>query len=536
MSKYFNLLLLHRLTDIHPRSWVCLGGNKINELVYDLEQAILNEKNITRESLSHVIADKLSCHFVVIKRLLQGKTKFYPIPVLLELANLTKDGKRILNEIRRNMEYLKVNSASSKPIKAPKRLSVDLCKIIGAFMADGSLSNQVIVSSKSNEQLNFIQAKLRKRKIKYSIGYSKSRKEFYISMMTNYQNFQKIEELICYFKEKKFNIQTHYNIELTDEHKDSVEAFISWIKNMFNISPNNFYKKDNAWRCIFSNKILARYLISYFNIRPGSKVDIAFEPGIIKNSNIKFRHAFALGVLTFDGSSTIAGNISFEAKSKNLFNSISNILTKSNVKFGTRVTKETYGITTYKNNDSLKLNELFEKNTVKWLRFKESYTEVEESDFESRYKKFAQNKITFSALIRILNQVKTCDVNFLTKCFSCNHSSIVHYLNVLKNNGKIRISSNLTNFNFEFVSPTTTIYLKTEFHNKIFNLIKERFIEYQKFGMYVDIDHSTISAWKVRKNRIPLPIVKKTCDILGIDSSEINRNIEETDRKIIGII
>jgi len=535
MSKKFNLWLLHKLIDIHPRSWICVNGDRVNEFVYDLERTILNEKNITREKLSHIIANKLGCHFAIIKRLLQGKTEFYPIPVLLELCKLTKNGNKILSKIHSNIKYLKVNSASSKPLKSTKKLTIDLCKIIGAFMADGSLSFQLTIESKNESDLKLIENKLKILKYKFSKSYSKKRAKFFLSTNVNYENFDKLEYFIIKFS-KKANIQTHYNIELMDEHKTSVEAFNNWIKKIFYILPTSFNKRGNAWRTIFSNKIVARFLITYFGIKSGYKTDIAFEPKIIRNSNIRFRCAFALGVLTFDGSSTIAGNISFDTKSKNLFDSISDILTKINIKFGVKSAKEIYGIFTYKNNDLRKLNNLFEKSTIKWLRFKESYKKTKGDEFELRYKKFAQSKITFDELTRILKQIKSCDIVFLTKYFNCAHTSVIHYLKILKNNNKIKLSSQPINFNPQFVSPKTMIYLNDDFHNEIFNKIKKEFGEYQKFGKYMNIHKATLSNWKLKKSRIPLPIIKKICNILNIDHSLISYNIEEVDRRIVEVI
>lgn len=529
----FNLLSLHKEYDIHPRSWICIKGNEIKELVFELENEIKLQYSITREELSRLISKKFNCSHTVVKKILQGKKDFYPIPVILEMTRLCKN-KIYLSKIAERIEFLKVNSASSKSVTGIKTLKIDLAKIVGAFMADGSLSYQIIIASK-NHDIEDVENTLKELKVRFSGSYSKTRKEYFISFYPNYGNFYKIEELIKLFV-KKFQVQTHMQIEVTDEYKNSIEAFNRWTKNCFGIEPTSFKKRGNTWRSIYSNKIFGRYLICFFDVKSGYKADIAFEPEVIKKSSINIRKAFALGVLTFDGSCTIAGNISLETKSENLFNSISNILELINVSFGTRFSREMYNITTYKGNNFQRLNGLFEKNTVKWLRFKESYTKVGDSNFQLRYKKFSQSKITFNELIELLKNLRSCDINFLTTYFNCAHTSIVHYLNVLKNNNQIRLSNRPLYFNSEFVSPKTTVYLKEEFHNKIFDKIKDEFIEYQKFGRYINVDHGTISSWKIRKNRIPLPEIKRFCDILKIDSSEINTNIEETDRRIVEII
>ncbi|MFZ2356566.1 MAG: hypothetical protein WAW67_01920, partial [Candidatus Omnitrophota bacterium] len=429
MSIIFNLLLLHKEYDVHPRSWICIKGNEIEKLVLKLEIEIKSQNNINREELSKIISKRLNCSYTVIKKVLQGNREFYPIAVILEMANLCKSKKKYLDKITERIEFLKVNSASSKPVIALKTLTIDLAKIIGAFMADGSLSYQIIVASKNHEGLYEAKKTLKKLNFKVSEAYSNARKEYFISFNPNYNNFNKAEKIIKLFS-RRFQIQTHMQIELTEEYKNSVEAFNKWIENCFGIKPSSFYKRENAWRSIFSNKILGRYLICFFGMKSGYKADIAFEPEIIKNSSIHIRKAFALGVLTFDGSSSITGNITFTTKSKNLFDSIGSILIKNNINFGTRFVRGTYyNITTYKNNNYRKLNELFEKNTVKWMRFRESYKKVERNNFEVRYKKFSQSKVTFDKLIQVLNKVKVCDIIFLAKYFNCSHSNIVHYLN-----------------------------------------------------------------------------------------------------------
>ncbi len=535
MSIKFNLLLLHKEYDVHPRSWICIKGNGIGKLVLDIEIEIKSQNNINREELSKRISKKLNCSHTVIKKVLQGKRRFYPIAVILEMAILCKSKRKYLDKISERIEFLKVNSASSKPVIAIKTLTIDMAKMMGALMADGSLSYQIIIASKNREGLYEAKKTLKKLDFKISEAYSNSRKEYFISFNPNYNNFNKTEKIIKFFS-GRFQIQTHMNIELTEEYKNSVEAFNKWIESCFGIKPSSFNKRENAWRSIFSNKILGRYLICFFGMKSGYKTDIASEPEIIKKSSNHIRKAFALGVLTFDGSSSISGNITFTTKSKKLFDSIGNILRNNKINFGTKYDRETYTIFTYKNNNSHKLNELFEENTVKWMRFKESYKKIERNNFEVRYKKFSQSKVTFDKLIQILDKVKVCDIIFLAKYFGCSHTNIVHYLNILKNNGRIRMSNRPKRFNKEFVSPKTTVFLKNKFHNEIFDKIRNKFAEYKKFGLYLEVERGTLSAWKVKKNRIPLHIVKRFCEVLDIDSSEIDKNIEEADRRIIEII
>lgn len=535
MSKIFNLFLLHKKYDIHPRSWICVNGNSIREIITDLENEVKMKNNINREQIAKIISKKLGCSHSIIKRLLQSKKGYYPLPVILQLAELSKNKKCHLNRIHKRIEFLKVNSASSKPVKAVRNISIKLSKILGAFMADGSLSYQVVISSKEEKRLATVKELLGELKMSFSESYSRARKEYFISFSSNYNNFDRAEraiQLSC----KEYQVQTHMQMEICDEHETSVKAFNKWMKNCFGIKPSFMRKRGNSWRAIFPNKILGRYLICYFGIKPGYKTDIAFEPLLIKSSSLSIRKAFALGVLTFDGSSTISGNVSFDTKSKNMYDSIGDILAKSGIEFGSTFSRGIFRITTYKSNNPQKLNSLFENGTVKWLRYEESYKTIKENDFQKRYKRFSQSKITFDELIKVLRLVGSCDIDFLTKQFKCRHTSICHYLNVLKNNSKVRLSPRPVIFKSDFVSDKVTVYLKDDFHNEIFDRIVENFAEFQKFAKFIDVHKATLSSWKLKKNRMPLSTIKRICGILKIDVSLIDKNVEETDRRIIEVI
>jgi hypothetical protein len=532
VSNNFDLFLLHKDYDIHPRSWICIKGNYIREIINDLENEIKVNNKINREQIAKIISKKLNCNRSVIKTLLQGKKYYYPLPVIFQLVELSKNRKYYLERTYQRIEFLKVNSASSKPVKAVRRINIELAKILGAFMADGSLSYQIILACKNKSKLKNAKNILRNIDIKFSEAYSRTRKEYYMSFNPNYKNFSRVENLFRLFS-KELQIQTHMNIELTDEHRSSVEAFNRWIKNCFDIKPTSFKRKGNAWRTIFSNKILGRYLICFFNIKSGYKTDIAFEPSLIKNSPFSIRKAFALGVLTFDGSSSIGGTLSFGTKSKALAKSITNIFDRSKISFNCSINRGDFCINTHKNNVKSNVLNFFEKDTTKWLRYKESYRKSNNPYFEERYKVYSKNKITFKKILSVLSKVRICDIKFLSRCFNCNHSAVANYLNILKNNGKIKLSYNPNCIDTDYVDSRTAVFLKDRFHRKLFSTIEKKFVEYQKFGSFTGVHKSTISAWKLKKNRMPIFQLKTFCSILKLDFSLVLNNIEQTDRKIV---
>jgi len=528
MSINFNLLLLNdKYLDKHPRSWICIKGKNLKNIISKIEKEIIKNKKTNREQISKELSQKLFCNFVSIKNILRGKNQFYPLPMILELIKLTKKKNNYKKVIKNAIEYLKVNSASSKPIKSPNILSKNIAKIIGAFCADGSLSMQFVLSNKDKQiieknTLKFIENPLIKKGL--------SRKEYYVPLQVNRDNYNKILEISR--KNKKFHIQTHYNLELTDEHKSNVEAFNRWLNKEFEIEPTIFYKKENAWRTIFSNKILARYLIKFFDILPGYKTDIIDEPKIIKNSNLKMRKEFAKGVLMFDGCITKSRKIMFSSLSPYLAESIREILVKDNLKVGNFKNKRGEHIVyTFVDNKSNKLLKYFEKGTKKW----ELLMWLNKKNFKSKQIIFKKELRETNNIFELLKKVKICDTEFLMKQLNYSCTSIRQHLLILKNKEIIRLSNKPNSLN-DYVSDKITIFLKKEFHNHLFNRIFQKFNSYEKFAIFLEIHKATLSAWKVRKNRIPLSILKQFCKIFDISQEEIYSNVKETDREIAEII
>ena len=175
MSNKLNLLLLHEEQDSHPRSWICLKGRDLDLVIDNLEKEVLGKFKITREELSRRLGKKLNCSHHAIKRILHRKN-YFPIIVILSLLEHSKHKSRFIKKINSETEWIKVNSASAKPVKACKKITIDLAKVVGAFMADGSLHISTIFSAKDRQKLNNIRKEIQKAKIKYSEHYSKSRR------------------------------------------------------------------------------------------------------------------------------------------------------------------------------------------------------------------------------------------------------------------------------------------------------------------------------------------------------------------------
>ena len=529
MSRKFNLFLLRSSADIHPRSWICIKGLKLKNIVRELERDVLETTGNCRESLSKKLSTHFHCSHSVIKRVLQSKSEFYPIPLILKLLKLSKNRRKFLKKIKENVQYLKVNSASAKPVKAICRLNENLAKILGAFMADGSLSIQIVIAASRLKDLEKMKSKLTKLRIRYSTGYAPSRNQYYINIQANKNNFKSLNKAIHF---SRFLVQTHYSIELTDEYKDNVEAFIKWIRDEFNIIPNRFKKRENAWRVSFSNKILARYLITFFEVKPGVKACTAFEPKIIKRSNLKIRKAFARGILMFDGCVTFDKKILFSVRSKDLLNSLGEIWGKDKIEFKKSKNSERREETLFTTavNKKERLLKYFEENTQKWKLLKWLSGDLTKTPIFQH-----KASLSLKRILSLLQKIKCCDAIFLKNYFKCGHSIIRTYLKILKDQGKIRLS-NRPDYISKYVDENTTVLLKSKFHNLIFKRMREKFKKDKNFAKFSDIHKATISAWRTRKSRMPLYALRKMCKILNIDFNKVSKNTSKTDREIAEII
>src|SRR3989338_2819571 len=534
MSKYFSPLLFHARTDIHPRTWVCIHGPGLALIFRNLENEARSRSKLRRTNLAIKISSKFKCSTNTIGRILSGNTKFYPIPIVLELLSLVPNQEKYAREIDKTVELLKVNSASAKPIKFPREMNPTLAKIIVAFMADGSLSVQVVIADSKKENLNPSIEHLKKSRVYFTQGYTLARNQHYLSCNLNKDNQDSISSLILKISPLT-KVQIHYNLELVEEYQDSVEIFARWLSEEFGIQPTNFNRKKGAWRVIFSNKILARYLNILFGIYPGPKTFDAWEPDIIAKSDLKIRKAFAQGVLIFDGCVTKSGRVSLSVKSKRLCNSISDIWTKDGIFFGkNKVNKRgEHVIFSLSKNNPIKLLEYFDESTqkAKMLNWVNGIKSGKEPSIKTSDKFVSTIKI-----LDLLKETNKCDTEFLKKHFKVSHATVRTYLKILSKQNQILLNSYPNGLSDSSVDTTTSIFLKDDFHNVLFIKVKEKLKKFNSAANFLMVRKATISAWKLKKNRIPLSFLKDMCDLTGIDYEEALANVINTDREIAQII
>lgn len=270
--------------------------------------------------------------------------------------------------------------------------------------------------------------------------------------------------------------------------------------------------------------------MSFFEVSPGTKTYTTHEPQIIKESNLKIRKSFAKGVLMFDGCVSKNRGVLLSVKSRPLHQSIKDIWKKDKINFGKTISKrKEYILFTTQKNEKIKLLSYFEKNTQKWkllnwLSGNLSETPIIKSGF----------RVSIFAMEKKIKEIKKCDIDFLAKYFKCSNHTIKTYIEILERQNKIKISNNPKEIN-ENISSKTKVLLNEKAHELIFEK-KEKFKKDKQVVELLKINKSRFSAWKKRKNKIPVHILKELCKILEIDFNKISKNIEKTNKKIIEVI
>jgi hypothetical protein len=308
--------------DVKPRSWICAGGDRLKNKFIDLIIEVSTSCQLSKSAIFRLIAKNLNCSFSNIKRVVYRK-KIIPLPVMSEFLNLwavylNKSDVELLDkkkDLQDSFEILKSNFSLAKPMRAVKKLSIDLAKICGAHAADGWIG-------------------VRKRRNGY----------------------------------------LSYDFALREKDKKAVLAFKNWVESEFGLNSIINNRSQGCYSIEFSNKIFLRYLHLFFDFPYGKKSNIVKEPSIIKNSSLEFRKAFALGVMTFDGG-MCKKNIQFTTKSKALRDSIFEVLNLDGIK-GVYVTAshdklerwKLYSSKSKRNKEFISWLDYFEKGTDKYDR------------------------------------------------------------------------------------------------------------------------------------------------------------------------
>ncbi len=421
----FDLLQLHNDkadADING-SWIKASGSNLNSELIKLLQEIYQEKN--QNNVARDLMKEINCSFSTSKRMLiriKRKKVWVGLKIIIFLLDYWKKlfniSESVLEEkkgnIIKNIEFLKVGQGQSKPVKAPKKLSINLCKIAGAHAADGSLSPD-------------------------------------------------------------------YGVRLVDSSKEAVSKWISWLSNEFKIKIKLVKsRRENAFKTEKYNKVIARYLNIFFGFPFGKKTNIVREPKIIREASLKYRIAFALGVLTFDGSVSLDGLISLDSNSKQLILDLQDILVKDGIESNINKISQKYvlRIANSKTKFKPKLLNYFEKETPKWRRLAFIKGNLKyDKKYDRLYKElFYSSRIPYSELITICKKLGLFDYQAL--------------LNTIK--GKYRISSTALLPYKDFLVRIGALRIIKKIS---FNQFKKAYLGNKK-GLYAELDDSELK--KVR--------------------------------------
>jgi len=330
-----------------------------------------------------------------------------------------------------------------------------------------------------------------------------------------------------------------YNYQLIDHDKLAVQKFCSWLNECFgySIKPNQPNGK-NAWTIIFKSRIIGRYLNKFLSFPIGNKCDIVKEPPIIKKSNPSFRKAFALGVMTFDGSVDCRGMVALTMKSKDVVTSVYQIVSNNGVRLRplkySKCKDQCYFQSNYRNPMLLRY---FEENTEKWYKLKElvygfqgKVTSLKEAKlaFDRTYSKVALSKVSFSDIIKLIPSSKPFTNKDIIsrlkgKNIDITSVSLGVYLHILRNAKIIQPSDNYKVKKYK--EDNRNIILKNDFRQYFFKKIRGEFQLQRELAHYLGRTQSIISNYIHGRRSIPIYDLEKMAKLIKIDKDTLNKNV-----------
>ncbi len=382
MNKKFDnkfRLDLFRLHDSKDKSLIVAKGK---DLKIELKR-LIEKTDFSNTALVKHLMKKFNISITTAERLVYLKKEWYSLIFIRELVDLTKTSKY---EVQDKIESLKSSKPPVVEYKAIKELTIDLCKIVGAHAADGTLNDS------------------------------------YIS--------------------------------ITDGHKNNILALINWFSE-FDYSPKLIKISKNEYGIRVHSRIISRYLTKFFDFPSGCKQYTVKEPEIVKNSQLRFRKAFAIGALTFEAGIGMKHQIEFCVSSKAFRDSIVEILNELNIPHKSMKNNSLsywrFWSNTITKEETSKWIELFEPNTEKWFKLNDyvhgyagkvnSFEEAVQI-LNSTYPKQSSSKVTLKDVLLALKELKQTYryelADYLAKKNNLKSyggkwaHSLRHYLDILK--------------------------------------------------------------------------------------------------------
>lgn len=131
-----NLFNLIDEDERRPGSWIMAKGENLNEVLKPLISKV-TIKFGSKKKLSEHLQHKFNLSQSVAERFVFLMKEWQPLFLIKEIADLVNLSPF---ELQENIDLLKINKPPVKIYNAVKELNEDLCKIIGAHAADGTLN------------------------------------------------------------------------------------------------------------------------------------------------------------------------------------------------------------------------------------------------------------------------------------------------------------------------------------------------------------------------------------------------------------
>ena len=119
-----------------PGSWMMAKGEKLNEILKPIIENI-SLKFGSKRKLTRYLQNKFNLSQSTSERFVFLMKDWHPLFLIKEIVDLTNTTHL---KIQENIDFLKINNPPLKMYKAVKELTEDLCKIVGAHAADGTLN------------------------------------------------------------------------------------------------------------------------------------------------------------------------------------------------------------------------------------------------------------------------------------------------------------------------------------------------------------------------------------------------------------
>jgi len=467
MSLKLNFLELHDPEiDLKPFSWICFDVNECNKdtINYIIQKVLTNFKGKTK--LIQYLANRLKCSYATIEKNVNFRKNWFPIPLYIELLRFYSKNKAIkyASKINKNIKFLKISGPTAKPIKFLNKLSIELCETAGACAADGTLPLKINIIFKKYPQLTIVKTLQKKFRKSAKVHYDNSIKRYLICICTKKNLVCEIKSIVKQDKNIE-RLKINYFLRFSEEKRKPLEIIANNIYKDFGIKykPSKI-PKVNAYYLTIGNKIIIRYLIKFMGLEHGKKTYSIRLPKILYDKPERYKDAFMRGLMQFDGSVELAGNVSIQQTSQKMMNDLSKYLNNKHINHNFSNKPDKKGLFTIKIHKNQNLSFLFFPETLKYYMLRGSFDYQPQSIKEG---------------INVLNKISNLNIKI----------KLGEFLNYLKPTAR-------TIYDLQ----AATGISRTSLQNYLYLLLKMNIVQREKIGKaYIYNLNNEYKQWKLPK-------------------------------------